>query len=175
MQFAKVIDHSKESGNFILNNTLKLTGVACILATAVYAHAADKGPHDAAIKGRQAMFQTYSFNMGILGAMAKEKVEYNAELASEAAANLQAAANFGQSAMWPPGSDSETEGNAKNRALSVIWETFPAIVEKSDALKSSTAVLAEQAGQGLAALQGAIGDVGASCKGCHDDYRAEKK
>ncbi len=151
-----------------------LAGVA-VLGAALYANAADKGPHDAAIKGRQAMFQTYSFNMGILGAMAKEKTEYNADIASEAAANLMAAANFGQSSMWPAGSDSETEGNAKNRALSAIWETFPAIVEKSDALKKSSAVLAEQAGQGLAALQGAMGDVGASCKGCHDDYRAERK
>lgn len=175
MQFVKVITQSKEYGEIVLKNAFKLISFACVLGTAVYVHAADTGPHDAAIKGRQAMFQTYNFNMGILGAMAKEKVEYNAELASEAAANLSAAANFGQSAMWPPGSDSETEGNATNRALPAIWETFPAIVEKSDALKTSTAVLADQAGQGLAALQGAMGDVGASCKGCHDDYRAKRR
>lgn len=152
-----------------------LLAVTAVLGVALYATAAAKGPHDAAIEGRQAMFQIYKFNLGILGAMAKEKTEYDADIASEAAANLMAAANFGQSAMWPAGSDSETEGNAKNRALPAIWETFPAIVEKSDALKKSSAVLAEQAGQGLTALQGAMGDVGASCKGCHDDYRAERK
>jgi len=158
-------------------NRLLLAGVvaAALLGTAVYATAADEGPHDAAIKGRQAMFQTYSFNMGLLGAMAKGKVEYNADAANEAAANLLAAANFGQSAMWPPGSDNATEGNARTRALPAIWETFPKIVEKSDALKTASAVLAEQAGGGLEALQGAMDDVGKSCKGCHDDFRAKKK
>jgi len=149
--------------------------VASVLGLSFVATAADKGPHDAAIKGRQAMFQTYSFNMGILGAMAKGKMDYDAELAAMSAANLEAAANFGQSAMWPAGSDSETAGNAPTRALPVIWETFPAITEKADALKKATKVLASEAGNGLSALQGAMGDVGASCKGCHDDYRAKKK
>jgi len=149
--------------------------VAGILGTLSYAIAADKGPHDSAIKGRQAMFQTYQFNIGILSAMAKGKTEYNAEIASDAAANLAAAANFAQSSMWPAGSDNETEGNAKNRALPAIWETFPAIVEKAEALKESSAVLAAEAGGGLEALQGAIGDVGNSCKGCHDDFRAKKR
>lgn len=148
---------------------ITLTGIGLV------ATAADKGPHDDAIKGRQAMFQIYGFNMGILSAMAKEKMAYDAALASEAAANLDAAANFGQSAMWPAGSDNETAGNADTRALPAIWNTYPEVVEKSDALKEATAVLASQAGEGLGALQGAIGDVGGSCKGCHDDFRAEKK
>ena len=145
------------------------------LSVGFIAIAADDGPHDSAIKGRQAMFQTYNFNMGILGAMAKEKMDYDADMASEAAANLQAAANFGQSSMWPAGSDNTDPVNARTRALPEIWSTYPAVVEKADALKKSTAVLADQAGGGLSALQGAIGDVGSSCKGCHDDFRAEKK
>lgn len=159
----------------MIKNLLAIAIATATLSIGFIATAADKGPHDSAIKGRQAMFQTYNFNMGILGAMAKEKMDYDADLASESAANLLAAANFGQSAMWPAGSDNSDAANARTRALPEIWSTFPAIVEKSDALKKSTAVLAEQAGGGLAALQGAIGDVGASCKGCHDDFRAEKK
>lgn len=154
-----------------------LTVIALVGAfgVAALATAQDKGPHDAAIKGRQAMFQTYNFNMGILGAMAKGKMEYNAELATQSAANLQAAANFGQSAMWPPGSDNATPGNATTRALPAIWENFEDVSKKSAALKAATDVLAANAGGGLDALKGAMGDVGASCKGCHDDYRAKKK
>jgi len=133
------------------------------------------GPHDKAIKARQAMFQIYGFNIGILGDMAKGETEYNAEIAMEAAQNLDAAANFGQSQMWPMGSDSETEGNMKNRALPAIWSTYPAISEKSEALTAATAALVPVAGNGLEALQGAMGDVGASCKGCHDDYRAKRR
>lgn len=158
-----------------MNKILAIAIAASALCAGVVATAADKGPHDDAIKGRQAMFQSYNFNMGILGAMAKEKMDYDADKASEAAANLQAAANFGQSSMWPEGSDSENPANARTRALPAIWGSYPAVVEKADALKKSTAVLATQAGSGLGALQDAIGDVGASCKGCHDDFRAEKK
>lgn len=157
--------------------TKKLTALALIsaLGLTALAHAQDKGPHDAAIKGRQAMFQTYSFNMGILGAMAKGKIEYNADLAAESAANLNAAVNFGQSAMWPEGSDNETPGNAKTRALPAIWSNFPDVLEKSKALQQASETLVGEAGNGLDALQSAIGAVGDSCKGCHDDYRAKKK
>ena len=67
-----------------------------LLAFSTVLLAAD-GPHDKAIKARQAMFQLYSFNIGILGAMAKGEREYDADVAREAAENLQAAANLGQS------------------------------------------------------------------------------
>lgn len=152
--------------------------MACAVAlagTTFIAVGADKGPHDKAIKARQAMFQTYSFNVGILGAMAKGKMDYNAELAAESAANLDAAANFGQSAYWPMGSDNQTAGNAQTRALPEIWSIYPAIGEKSDALKTATAAMKTAAGESLDALRGAIGDVGSACKGCHTDFRAKKK
>jgi cytochrome c556 len=157
---------------------LKMLGVAmagALLGVSLLATAADEGPHDKAIKARQGMFQMYGFNFGLLSAMAKEKMPYDADIASEAAANLDAAANFGQSQLWPAGSDNETDGNATTRALPAIWNTYPDIVEKADAMKTATADLVTVAGNGLDALQGAIGDVGASCKGCHDDYRAKKK
>lgn len=136
---------------------------------------AQDGPHDSAIKARQAMFQLYSFNIGILSDMAKEKTPYDADIATEAANNLSAAANLGQSQFWPQGSDNAADGNARTRALPAIWETFPAINEKADALKTAVAALLPVAGNGLDALQGVMGDVGGSCKGCHDDYRAKKR
>ncbi len=151
-----------------------LTFFATLLTTTSSAFAED-GPHDKAIKARQAMFQLYGFNIGILSDMAKEEVPYDPDIAVEAANNLNAAANLGQSLLWPQGSDNATEGNARTRALPAIWETFPAVNEKSDALKTAVAALVPVAGNGLDALQGAIGDVGGSCKGCHDEYRAEKK
>jgi len=147
---------------------------AVLLTLATVAIAAD-GPHDKAIKARQAMFQLYSFNSGILTDMAKGKRDYDAAVATEAAENLLAAASLGQSQFWPQGSDNATDGNAKTRALPEIWSTFPAITEKADALKTAAAALAPVAGNGLDALKGAIGDVGASCKGCHDDYRAKRQ
>ena len=174
----RITIHYHLTGTTPIMTKLKLLSIAGLTSAAIaisaVAMAAD-GPHDNAIKARQAMFQTYGFNMGILGAMAKEKTPYDAEIAAEAANNLSAAANFGQSQMWPQGSDNATEGNARTRALPAIWETFPAINEKSEALKTAVAALVPAAGNGLSALQGAMGDVGGSCKGCHDDFRAAKK
>ncbi len=137
------------------------------------AHA--EGPHDKAIKARQAMFQLYSFSAGVLGDMAKGKIDYDAELAKELAGNLNAAANLGQSAFWPAGSDNSNPDNLKNRALPKIWETFPAIGENAQELKDAAAVLAAEAGNGLDALRSSMGAVGKSCKGCHDEYRAKKR
>jgi len=156
-----------------LRYRIPVAGMLLVLSASLLA--ADEGPHDKAIKARQAMFQLYGFNIGILSAMAKGKRDYDADIAVEAATNLQAAANLGQSQFWPQGSDNQTDGNARTRALPEIWTTFPAITEKADALKVATAALVPVAGNGLDALKGAMGDVGASCKGCHDDYRAEKK
>ena len=159
---------------------MNLKALALVIAAAtastaaVTAFAAD-GPHDKAIKARQSMFQLYNFNTGILGAMAKGKIPYDAAIATEAATNLSAVANLGQSQFWPAGSDNETDGNARTRALPAIWETFPAIVEKADALKAAAADLVPAAGAGLESLQGAMGAVGESCKGCHTDFRAKKK
>ena len=156
------------------NRTTSVVLALSIGGASLVAMAAD-GPHDKAIKARQAMFQIYGFNTAILGDMAKEDIPYDADVASEAAANLAAAANLGQSQMWPQGSDNESDGNATTRALPSIWENFPDVVEKANALKESSAAVAAVAGDGLGALQGAMRDVGASCKGCHDDYRAKKK
>jgi len=75
-----------------------LCGLSILTSTALLA---EDGPHDKPIKARQAMFQLYSYHMGILSGMAKGETEYNADVALEAAQNLAAAANLGQSTFWP--------------------------------------------------------------------------
>lgn len=159
----------------VFGKKLGMVVAGSLLASSLVVHAQDEGPHDKAIKARQAMFQLYGFNFGLLNAMAKEKMPYDAEVASEAAANLDAAANLGQSQLWPQGSDNATPGNARTRALPALWETYPEVVEKGKAMTQAAAALVPVAGNGLEALQGAMGDVGGSCKGCHDDFRAKKK
>ncbi|MGQ7844519.1 c-type cytochrome [Granulosicoccus sp. 3-233] len=152
---------------------LIVPAVALLCSSAVTI--AEDGPHDDAIKARQSLMQLYGYHVGILSAMAKEKMEYDAELATEAADNLLAVSRMGQSTLWPQGSDNSNPDNAENRALPVIWETYPEIAEKGKALNDALVALSAEAGNGLDALQDSMGDVGGSCKGCHDDYRAEKK
>lgn len=133
------------------------------------------GPYDKAIKARQALMQLYSYHIGTLGDMAKGKMDYDADLATEAADNLLAVNRLGQSTLWPQGSDNSDPENAETRALPAIWETYPKIADKGKALNEALVAMAAEAGNGLDALKGSIGDVGESCKGCHDDFRAEKE
>lgn len=143
-----------------------------LAAGSVYAK--DKGPHDKAIKARQALMQIYGFNNGILGAMAKGKMPYDAEMASDAAANLLSAVSMRQGALWPQGSDSKSKGR-KNRASAKIWTTYPKIAEAGKAMNEAATKMNDVAGNGLDALKGAMGDVGQACKGCHTDFRTKKK
>lgn len=145
--------------------------VAGVMATSALSDGhADKAAM-AAVKARQASMQVYAFNIGILGAMAKGAVEYDAAAASAAAGNLALLGQMNNMAMWIPGTDNETLGDA-TAALPAIWQEGSKIGEAGMAFATSTAALAEVAGNGLDALRGGIGPVGQSCGGCHDGYRA---
>ena len=147
---------------------LGLAGAA-LTATVVTAasHAPDPAP---AIKARQAQMQLYAFNLGTLGAMAQEKMPYDAAMASTAANNLAALAKLDQSMMWPAGSDADSaEGS---RALPEIWANFEDVAAKGQAMRDAADAMAAAAGTDLASLQAAMGPLGGSCGGCHKPYRA---
>ncbi len=150
-----------------------LTGIGFSAALLAAAPAFADGHLEKAIEARKAAMVLYSFNLGQLGAMAKGNVAYDAAAASAAAGNLAALAALDQGAMWPQGSDA-TAMPDKTRAKAEIWSTYPEISGKSKALADASAAMAMVAGNGLPALQGAIGDVGKSCGGCHKPFRAPK-
>ncbi len=133
------------------------------------------GPFKNEIKARQALMQTYKFNIGILGAMAKGKMDYNAEKATRAAKNLNLAAMVDQSDMWPEGSDlTNKDIKVKTTAKLEAWTTMPKVVDAHKKFAGAADQLAAAAGGGLDGLRKAIGPVGKSCKGCHDDFRQKK-
>ena len=151
-----------------------LASVLVAASTTVLATSALADGHiDGAIKARKAVMTLYGASLGPLGSMAKGETDYDAEAAQAFANNLVAAVSIDQRAMWPQGSDNAAMGD-KTRALPEIWTTYPAVEEKSQALKDAAAGLASAAGSGLEALQGAIGPVGKSCGGCHETFRAER-
>ena len=131
--------------------------------------------HSGAVKARQAYMQLNGFYIGQLAAIAKGQVPYDAALATGVANSLMALATMDVGAMWPPGSGNDNPALAgKTRALPEIWTTFPAVVEKADALSKALEAMVVAAGTDLASLQGAFGAVGAGCGGCHRSFRAEK-
>lgn len=157
-----------------MNKTFKLTATALALTLAGSFAALGGGHSDAnpAVTARVNVMELYGFHLGILGGMAEGKVDYDAAAASAAANNLLALASLDQSAWWPAGTDNASiEGT---RALPKIWEDFEGVSAKGQAFGEATANLASVAGDGLEALQGAIGPVGRSCGGCHREYRAPR-
>lgn len=154
--------------------TLKLAmlaGLSMAVAGTAMAASIEK-----AIKGRQGLMQVYSFNIGLVGDMAKGKSEYNPETAQNAANNLLAAASMKNGAMWPQesGNDNLEFGETTN-ALPEIWTTYPEIGQKGANLISALEEFVEMAGTDLDGLKKGLGPVGKACKGCHEDFRAEKE
>lgn len=127
---------------------------------------------DDAISARQGYYKLVGHNAGNLFAIAKGEKPYDAAQAQTFADNLTKLAAMDTATLWPAGS-SKADRPGKTRALPVIWETYPAVTEKHTAWKAASDQLAANAGGGLDALRANIGALGASCKGCHETYRAQ--
>ena len=149
-----------------MNKAIATVGVIAI--TGLGAAIADEAPHPS-VKARHAIMNLYANNLGQLGAMAKGQVDYDAEAASKAANNLALLVQLDQSTLWPQGTDNAAMSGT--RALPAIWQDFPGVMKKSMALSDAVAAMQTAAGSDLAALQGAMGNVGGACSACHKAYR----
>ena len=77
------------------------------------------------------------------------------------------------SSWFPPGSGPEA---GKTHAKAEIWQKPHDFADKTRAFQQAAAKLnAAAQGGDLAAIKAAQGELGKSCKGCHDLYRREKK
>lgn len=150
-------------------------GVAglAIAATTVFAEGHIDPAIAKAIKIRKSHMQLNGHNIGILGAMAKGDVAYDAAAASAAAANLVALATMSQAGYWPQGSDAEAN-EGETTALAKMWDNFPDVSAKAGDLVTATQAMATAAGTDLASLQAAMGTVGGSCNECHKAYRVPR-
>ena len=155
-----------------LKKTVALSASFAVVAGLALAAGHGPSPAEQAIKARQAKMSLYSYNLGILGAMAKGEVDYNAESAGLAAGNLAALTSVYMPTAWMPGTDNVSMQGT--RALPAIWASGSDIGAKAMALRDAAAAMAGAAGTDLAGLRGSIGDVGKACGGCHEPYRAEQ-
>lgn len=124
------------------------------------------------VQARQGFYKLVSHNAGVLFAIAKGDAEYDQAAATTAAANLVTLTKMDLGSVYPAGTSKE-EMPGKTRALKKIWDTYPAVAEKSKAWKAAIADMAAVAGDGADAIRAKAGALGASCKGCHDDFRAK--
>ncbi len=131
-------------------------------------------PFEKEIEARKAHMQVVKYNMGILGAMAKGKREYNAELADAVAKNLYSAAAMNNMTMWPKGSDNSVEGLEElTKSKPEMWADDSEVGDKHMAWVKASENMSTAAGQDLGSLKKAMGPLGKSCKGCHKAYKAK--
>ena len=153
---------------------VKLIGAAMAVAISCTGIAIAETPFDNVLKARQGDMRLRAFNLGILGAMAKGKIDYNAKAASAAAHNLKVLSMLNASALWPQGSDAGALGDVTT-ASPDLWANFPKVIEAAKAFNAAAGAMDAAAGKDLASLQAAIGGLGKSCAGCHKPFRVKKK
>ncbi|MEL7115918.1 MAG: cytochrome c [Pseudomonadota bacterium] len=143
--------------------------IAALTASTVFAGGHNASPEEKAVKARQAHMQLYAFNLGILGAMAKGDMEYNADLATAVAGDLANLAAVTQAAYWPPNTTNEDiEGS---RALAAGWENVEATMAIYTDMIAATQAMAEAAGT-IDGVRASIGAIGKACGDCHKATRA---
>lgn len=144
---------------------MKLWTAALLLtagATVAFAHGGVTNP---AVKARMDLMVTVKDAAGVLGAMAKGSVPYNAAAAEQARATLITAGE-----QIAPSFEAQ-EMDAKTEALPAIWKKWTDFTKKADAMtvaaQSMDTASAEMIAAGMAGL-------GKTCRACHKMYRVEK-
>lgn len=144
---------------------------AMLLGLSMTAQAEAVSPEDQ-IKLRQAGYSYMSWNMGKIKAQViDQSVAYNQAQVAAAANTLEAIANSGMGALYGPGTERNV-GDRVTRVKPEMFDNFDDVAAISARLNETTGKLASAAASGdQAAIRVAFGEVGQTCKSCHDKYR----
>ena len=139
-----------------------VVGAVVSIAVAPVAHAG-------AIEDRQAAMKNVGKAMGALAAIAKKEAPFDAAVVKASGdaitQNVKAAKD-----LFPEGSAS---GSVETWAKAEIWQNKDDFLAKSDkAVEAATAMAAVTE---EAAFGEALGNLGGTCKACHQDYRRPKQ
>jgi cytochrome c556 len=134
-----------------------------ILASAQFAKTED------AIRYRQSALFIMGQHVGRIGAMANDKMPFDAAQVKESAAIVNMVATLPWVAFGP-----NTDKGANTKARPEIWQEPGKFTAAQDRLKSTLPKFVAAAETGdKAKIKEAVGELGAACKNCHDDFRAK--
>jgi len=150
-----------------------MTGAVAAVLLASTAVQAQMKPEEM-VETRQAGYQFMSWNMGKIKAqVVDDKEPYDQAKVAAAANAIAAIANSGMGSLYSPDTTTEQLG----KATRLKPEFFQNLDEAGQIGRNFTAAanqLAKVAAEGdQAAIKKAFGDVGGSCKSCHDKFRAD--
>ncbi|NNE51902.1 MAG: cytochrome c [Sulfitobacter sp.] len=146
------------------------TAVALVIATAGFAGSHAVKSSNATVAARHNQMQMVGYHIGVLGAVAKGEMAYDAAMVEAAAKNLAALATMERATLWAEGTE---QGAADlSRAKAEIWQEPDAFAAKFKALEEAS--LAMVGAADAAAVGAAMGPLGGACKGCHEQFRGPK-
>ncbi|HEX9464181.1 MAG TPA: cytochrome c [Alphaproteobacteria bacterium] len=140
-------------------------GVAVLLGVAVIAEAQNA---PAQINQRQEVMKANGAAAKTLTQLVRGEQPWNQQAAHQAATTINTNAKQIPS-LFPQGSGPET--GAKTAALPAIWQNKADFDAKAKALDEESAKL--MAANDEAAVKAQFGNVGKTCGGCHESYRAK--
>ncbi|MCQ4347980.1 cytochrome c [Pseudomonas stutzeri] len=144
-----------------------------LMAGAASLAVAQVSPEDQ-IKFRKAGYSYMSWNMGKIKAQVVDgSVAYDQKQVEAAANAIAAIANSGMGALYGPGTE-QSVGNQKTRVKPEFFERKEEVAKVAIAFNQAANELARVAVEGdKGAIAKAFGEVGKSCKGCHDQFRMD--
>jgi cytochrome c556 len=143
------------------------TAIAALLCMAATTSVQAQLKAEDQIKQRKAGYAVIGYNFSSLGAMAQEKKPYNKEEAVRNAELVSVLADYPKNFF---GADTDL---GETKAKPEIWKNRSDFDGKMDKMIVEARKLPQAARGDLASLKKAVGDTGASCKACHDEYRAK--
>ena len=120
------------------------------------------------VKLRQSAYTVLGAQMGLMGAMASGRAPYDANAFRAAAERAAAMGNYVPE-LFPAGSITPS-----SKAKPELWQEqaeFQRLIK--DMQTKVTALATTARGGDLEAIKPAFGATGASCKACHDKYKAD--
>lgn len=121
------------------------------------------------IKARQESMEQVYDSMKTLVAIAKKEAPFDAEVVAKSSATMVAALTEAEK-HFPEGSAS---GDVETWAMETVWTQPDGFRKHFDDAKAAAAAMEKVTD--AAAFPAAMGQIGASCKGCHETYRRPKK
>jgi len=151
-----------------MNKKLFLAGLALLLGAGYGVAAFAQAKPEVLVKQRQAVMILHGKYWGPLGGMAQGKVPYNADIVARNAGFLDALSQMPWDGFHPSTKDE------KSRALPAVFDDAAKFKEARDRYRGAIGKLvAASKGGDEAAFKVAAGEVGKSCGGCHENFRAK--
>ncbi|NQY48459.1 MAG: cytochrome c [Colwellia sp.] len=158
--------------NVLKKSLLAITvATSLVAATAAMAQPASSEKHAVyATELRQSIFKLLGSNMGPLGAMAKGKTPVDATIVEKNATRINQL-----SLMIADYTRTDTSKfDVKTEALAKIWQETDHFNKDIDKLTLASAkLIAAAKSNDESAIKKAIGGVGKTCGGCHNDFKKD--